>query len=93
MILKNTGQVYAFGNNYSGQFGLGDNNNRKVPTLIQELPNVIYISCGFDHTLVLKDDGYIYAFGSNSSGQLGLELENNRSINVPILVPDFNIHQ
>ena len=33
-ILKESGELFAFGRNRQGQLGLGDNKNRNIPTLL-----------------------------------------------------------
>lgn len=43
----------SFGYNYYGQLGLGDINNRNVPTLIPNLNNSIGISPGKSHLIIL----------------------------------------
>ena len=35
-ILKESGELFAFGRNNYGQLGLGDNNHRNKPTLIND---------------------------------------------------------
>jgi alpha-tubulin suppressor-like RCC1 family protein len=39
MILTDTGKIYSFGSNRYGELGLGDNNNRNTPTLINQTFN------------------------------------------------------
>ena len=43
----------SFGSNYDGQLGLGDYNDRYVPTLIPNLTNVVSISAGGYHSFFL----------------------------------------
>ena len=89
LALTNDGYIYSFGSNGEGQLGLGDNNNKNVPTLVSKLYNkVIQIAAGFRHSLCLTSDGHIYSFGYNRDGQLGLGDYDNR--NVPILIPNIN---
>ncbi len=93
LALTVNGCVYGFGSDRYGQLGLeklntqSDNKNRKTPTLIPSLSNIIAISAGDQHSLVLTDNGQVYAFGSNISGQLGLGDNNCRRF--PTLVPSL----
>ena len=64
-----------FGYNHSGQLGLGDTEERNVPTLLRgELANkaVLQIAAGGVHTLCVTADGLVFAWGYNYGGQLGV---------------------
>ena len=87
LILSNTGQVFAFGNNNQGQLGLGNNGNRNTPTVIPNLNNIIQVSVGFEFSLILSNEGQVYAFGINTTGQLGLRDYKNR--NNPTLIENL----
>jgi alpha-tubulin suppressor-like RCC1 family protein len=87
--------VYAFGDNYRGQLGLGDNQDRYFPTMV---PNIkaSQVAAGLNHSLILDlkgngsdpssgrvsdpSSGRVYAFGDNSRGQLGLGDYQNRNV-------------
>jgi alpha-tubulin suppressor-like RCC1 family protein len=86
MIIDLDNNIYAFGRNEDGELGLGDNENRNVPTLI---PNIKAksVSCGVYDTLILDLNNDVYAFGKNYSGQLGLG--DNVDRNVPTLIPNI----
>jgi hypothetical protein len=62
--------LYVWGNNGSGQLGLGDLNNRLVPTLAN-LDNVVSAQGGASHSIFLTTDNEVYTSGNNSFGQLG----------------------
>ncbi|MDQ6746398.1 MAG: putative Ig domain-containing protein [Actinomycetota bacterium] len=85
LALTATGQLYAFGDNESGQLGSPVNDGfhplgagpkaaNPIPTLVS-LPGlagtITHISAGADHTLVVTSSGQLYAFGGNDFGQLG----------------------
>jgi hypothetical protein len=73
VILTNTGDAYAFGNNSSKQLGIEniDENFLKKINIDEFIKD---ISCGFLHTCILTDKENVYAFGNNNFGQLGIEL-------------------
>ena len=90
-ILKESGELFAFGYNDYGQLGLGDNNNRNEPTLLMIDKQIRQVVCGWaHHTFILKESGELIAFGNNYCGQLGLG--DNKSRNKPtLLMTDNNI--
>ena len=77
-ILKNDGSVWACGEGFKGQLGLGDTDNRTTFTQVTTNINndVKQIACGGDgissHVFILKTDGSLWATGYNRYGQLGL---------------------
>lgn len=90
-IIKENGDIYAFGFNLYGQLGLGDTKDRTVPTLIPKLENIIQISGGVNHTLALDNHGKVYIFGSDNEGQLGLLKESSnrpefgKKLSIPLI--------
>jgi len=50
-----------------GQLGLGDEKNRKYPTLIPNLDNIVQVLAGEDISLALSSDGLLYHFGRGSN--------------------------
>ena len=93
LILKHSGELFAFGDNIYGQLGLGNNIEKiNTPTLIMKDEPIQQITCGSYHTFILKKSGELFAFGRNRNGQLGLG--NNDDRNVPTLVmKDKSIQQ
>lgn len=71
--ISDTGKLYAWGTNSNGQLGLGDQDERLQPTVVEALSNetVVLVSSGTSFTLALTADGQVWAFGSNTDGQLG----------------------
>src|SRR5438093_1251819 len=57
-----------------GQLGLGDTNNRNIPTLLKLSNNekISFITCGNHHTICLTKNNNCYVCGYNKFGQLGL---------------------
>ena len=68
------GRVLAWGNNFGGQLGIGDFENRVVPTLITGLlktKTVVQVAAGCHHTAYLTTDVLIFVSGDVEFGQLG----------------------
>jgi alpha-tubulin suppressor-like RCC1 family protein len=71
------GRLWAWGLNAAGQLGIGDNDNRDFPTLIENDDQGIFadinlITTGLIHALACKTNGTIWSWGQNDYGQLGL---------------------
>ena len=65
------GFIWSFGCNESGQLGTGDNTTGfNIPQKILNLPPVISVSCGENHTLIITNDDNLWSCGSNNDGQL-----------------------
>jgi RCC1 and BTB domain-containing protein len=79
LALTDTGKVYSWGFNKTGQLGIDNTVNtiENTPVKINLSEDLIIksISCGFAHSLLLTTDGDIYAFGCNKFCQLGKETE------------------
>jgi alpha-tubulin suppressor-like RCC1 family protein len=78
--LKNSGALYAWGTNSSGQLGDGTFTDKLIPTHIGTATDWAKIISGEETNYVIKTDGTLYATGSNSNGELGLG--NTQSVNV-----------
>lgn len=64
--LNKSQQLYGFGDNRYGWFGLGDLNNRTTPTLIAE--NVKFFTVGAYNVWYIDSVDGLYAAGYNSAG-------------------------
>src|SRR5205085_11755336 len=87
LFLKNQ-QVYVCGINESGGLGLGDREDRDIPTLIPNLMSIVQISTGAYFSLLLSITGQIYACGDNYYRQLGLGVNDYRII--PTLISSID---
>ncbi|XP_067646240.1 regulator of chromosome condensation [Eurosta solidaginis] len=68
------GRALVCGQGDMGQLGLGDDDTkfeRKKPTLVDAIGNVVDVRAGGMHNLVLTNEGVVYSFGCNDEGALG----------------------
>ena len=67
------GFIWSFGANNCGQLGTGKITNfNQVPQKIPNIPPVLSVSCGAEHTLIITNDDNLWSCGSNEHGQLCL---------------------
>mgnify|MGYP003588069515 CR=1 FL=1 len=55
--IKSDGTLWAWGANFNGQLGLGDNTDRNAPVQVGAATNWVDVSAGMDHSLGIKSDG------------------------------------
>ncbi|GBG85090.1 hypothetical protein CBR_g39552 [Chara braunii] len=67
------GQVYTWGNGFSGCLGHEDTRHRLVPHVVDGVSHVcaVNVAAGQDSTFVVGADGDVYSFGSTYGGRLG----------------------
>lgn len=76
LALDETGHIWAWGDNESGQLGNGQggrNQSENTPKDISKNfggAKVVKISAGQSHSLAVDDTGNVWAWGSNSGGQV-----------------------
>ena len=66
------GSLWCWGENDTGQLGLGDKSTRLVPTRVATGLDWAEISVSSSHTCGLREDRSMWCWGYNNSGQLGL---------------------
>jgi alpha-tubulin suppressor-like RCC1 family protein len=78
LALTQSGRLYAFGSNQSGQLGIAANAGTATPDPVPSvvaLPGatgpVTQIAAGAEFSLALTASDQLYGFGSNTQGQLG----------------------
>ena len=73
-IITEDGELYGTGDNYYGQLGVGDYDDRYVftPVTIPDAKKVTQVVTGYYHSLIITEDGALYGTGWNISYQLGL---------------------
>jgi len=68
LALKTDGTVWAWGDNASGQLGLGaDTAQQGTPKKIPDLTSVTAVAAGYDFSLALRYDGKVWAWGGGVS--------------------------
>jgi alpha-tubulin suppressor-like RCC1 family protein len=76
LAITNSGKLYAWGLNESGQLGDGSVISRNRPTLIafsglQMGETIQSVSAGSHHSIAVTTNGRVYAWGRNSNRELG----------------------
>ncbi|HTO35352.1 MAG TPA: T9SS type A sorting domain-containing protein [Flavobacterium sp.] len=86
MVLKNDGSLWAAGNNFYGQRGVGSNTNSNSNVWVQVGTETHWakVRCGGEYTLAITNQGTLWAWGRNNVGQLGNGTNTNR--NSPVMI-------
>ena len=92
LALASDGSVWAWGNNFNGQLGIGITTaqdgriGRLLPVQVGfgSGSSVVAISAGTNYSLALKSDGSVWAWGVNTNGGLGDGTTTQRSTPVPV---------
>jgi len=80
IALDQDGNVFSMGDNLRGQLALGrDVKGRNSFSLINNIKNIIGISCGSHHTFALNKKGILFGTGRNDFGQLALGHNESKS--------------
>jgi alpha-tubulin suppressor-like RCC1 family protein len=95
LVLSDGGTPHAFGSNFCGKLGMGDQRNRSLPTPIGGAlasARVGVLAAGALHSLAAtQDTGRVFSFGSNASCQLGHGMRNDE--HAPRLVAALEAHR
>ena len=84
--LTDTGEVWCWGANNSGQLGDSSTANKNTPVAVSGLSGVTALAAGQSHTCALLADKTVRCWGANNSGQLGDGTTANK--NTPVAVKD-----
>ncbi|XP_037327022.1 probable E3 ubiquitin-protein ligase HERC3 [Pungitius pungitius] len=83
IALSRDGQLFTWGQNTSGQLGLGKGEPSKLfPHPLKSLSGIplAQITAGGDHSFALSLSGAVFGWGKNRAGQLGLNDEQDRAV-------------
>uniref|UniRef100_A0A673N6U2 Probable E3 ubiquitin-protein ligase HERC3 n=1 Tax=Sinocyclocheilus rhinocerous TaxID=307959 RepID=A0A673N6U2_9TELE len=83
IALSKDGQLFVWGENSSGQLGLGKGEPSTLsPQTLRSLCGIplTQISAGGDHSFALSLSGAVFGWGKNSAGQLGLNDEQDQAV-------------
>lgn len=69
--LLDSGAIWSWGDNESGQLGIGYLDYSRFPKRVPLLERVVDIAAGDDHSLALVSGGAVFAWGGNTYGELG----------------------
>jgi alpha-tubulin suppressor-like RCC1 family protein len=73
IILTENNELYVCGDNYSGQLGLGHNDNRNIYTKLEHnFGKIKNIYCGDYYNIILNENNELYVCGDNELCHLGL---------------------
>ena len=73
------GLTFCWGQNLSGQLGVGTTQNRSTPTAVAGSVRFTRVEAGGALTCGFATDGFEYCWGLNQSGQIGDGSRTNRS--------------
>ncbi len=82
------GSLFCWGENASGQLGLGDAELRTSPSRVSTGSSWRTVAAGSTHSCALDDGGSVYCWGGNDRGQLGQGDRQSRSTPVRVELPD-----
>ena len=71
ICLCESGNLYSFGLNVTGQLGIGNTRDYIAPQLIETLQDIEFVECGGSFAVCKSYDNSIYCWGNNFHGQLG----------------------
>lgn len=71
LAIDEDGNLYAWGDNSSGQLGNNSKESILIPTKIMEGTKFKEVQAGASYSMAIDEDGNLYTWGDNSKGQLG----------------------
>jgi len=92
LVLQQDGTVLAWGDNYYGQLGNGDNIASSSPVQVVGLTDVRKIAAGSGRSVALKNDGTVWTWGyDHYAWQTGQDISNNTPAQVADLTDVIDI--
>ena len=90
IFLDKHGKLFACGRNSSGCLGVGDYENKSLPTPVAVDALIDHVLCGNMFSMFVDNERRLWVTGSNTMGELGLGRDYQR-INAPQLIPELNV--
>lgn len=84
--------LFVWGSRKDGKLGLGEDEDKLVPTLLNSLENPIFIDSGCDHSVSIDSNSNIWGWGFSQHYSLGKGNERN-DLSIPHQLPLGNITQ
>lgn len=74
LTLAGAGEVWTWGNNFSGQLGHGDTGTGFTPKRVDgmKMSRSVRVGAGSEHTAVVTSTGEVWVWGNGAQGRLGL---------------------
>jgi alpha-tubulin suppressor-like RCC1 family protein len=69
--LRSSGTVVCWGENGSGQLGIGTTTDQLTPVVVPGLSDVVDLVAGWEHTCALLANGRVRCWGGNGQDQVG----------------------
>jgi alpha-tubulin suppressor-like RCC1 family protein len=67
------GDMYAWGQNTSGQLGFGDTKRRSKPQLSDKIRRIAHMATGLAQVIAVDTEGLMFSWGGNRYGLLGYD--------------------
>lgn len=71
IALRKDGTLWAWGDNASGQLGIGTRATTNTPTAVEAAARWVHVAAGDASCLAIRDDGTLWSWGNNHFWQLG----------------------
>ena len=88
LAISRDGNTYAFGNNRSGQLGVGDKTNRYTPTLVSGGHKFTQLAAGEYNSLAIDTTGQVWTWGAGNA--IGIGDRGQSSVPVKPLIKKTN---
>lgn len=75
LAIARDGTVWAWGQNWDGQLGVGHTEQLLQPVRTMGLSRVTAVAAGADHSMAIDADGQLWGWGYGGYGQLGPSME------------------
>ena len=83
-VLTKSGEIYAWGDNYYCELGIGNTEDQSAPVKVNGITNVEELYTDGSSTFAKNKSGEIYSWGDNYYGQLGIGNTENQSSPVKV---------